>query len=315
MIANLSRRLTVAGLLCAMLATPALAQTRVISTTFGDVEIPVAPQRIVTVHNIATQPLIELGVVPVGVGSVAQNQVPPENWERMADIPVVDSAGAGINFEQVAALEPDLIFALNITPEDALAKLRQIAPVIQIGIGGADRPQWQKRAAQIADAVGRQAEYEALEAAFAARQAEVKARFADVAAEHTVAAWATWADAVVYVFPSNSMIGNILLPAGAVFAQAPEALRTETGAETEVSNEAVGTYFSDADIVLYGTNLDLTTNDFTTAQRSMANYAALPAVAEGHEFPIGKVTIAGFGDANATLDNYIAAMSAATGQN
>jgi hypothetical protein len=37
-------------------------------------------------------------------------------------------------------------------------------------------------------------------------------------------------------------------------------------------------------------------------------------VAAGHEFPIGKVTIAGFGDANATLDNYVAAMEALAAQ-
>jgi iron complex transport system substrate-binding protein len=231
----------------------------------------------------------------------------------MAGIPAVDSGG-DINFEQVVGLEPDLIFALNITPDDALTKLRQIAPVIQIGIGGADRPQWQKRAAQIADAVGRIPEYEALEAAFAARQAGIGAEYGAIAAANPIAAWATWSAGVINIFPSNSMIGNILVPAGAVFAAASEELITETGAETEISSESVGTYLGDASLVLYGTNLDLTTNDFTATQRELANYRAVPAVAAGHEFPIGKVTIAGFGDANATLDNYVAAMEALAAQ-
>jgi iron complex transport system substrate-binding protein len=313
MLSTIGRSLTFGALMLLTFAVPAAAQTRIVTTTFGDVEIPVAPQRIVTVHNIATQPLIELGIIPVGIGSVPESQVVPENWARMAGIPAVDSGG-DINFEQVVGLEPDLIFALNITPDDALTKLRQIAPVIQIGIGGADRPQWQKRAAQIADAVGRIPEYEALEAAFAARQAGIGAEYGAIAAANPIAAWATWSAGVINIFPSNSMIGNILVPAGAVFAAASEELITETGAETEISSESVGTYLGDASLVLYGTNLDLTTNDFTATQRELANYRAVPAVAAGHEFPIGKVTIAGFGDANATLDNYVAAMEALAAQ-
>src|SRR5690606_28108681 len=75
-------RLALAAMLGTLALTigPAIAQTRTLETSFGPVDIPANPTRIVTTHNIATQPLIELGVVPVGRGDVAEGSVLPENW-------------------------------------------------------------------------------------------------------------------------------------------------------------------------------------------------------------------------------------------
>lgn len=46
----------------------AVAQTRTVETTFGAVDVPENPVRIVTTHYIATQPLVDLGITPVGQG-------------------------------------------------------------------------------------------------------------------------------------------------------------------------------------------------------------------------------------------------------
>src|SRR5690606_31942126 len=128
--------------------------TRTLETSFGPVDIPANPTRIVTTHNIATQPLIELGVVPVGRGDVAEASVLPENWALIADVPTLTLEGGEPNYEQIAALEPDLIFEINVAADQRIERLQQIAPVVLIGIGGQDRALWQNRARQIADAVG-----------------------------------------------------------------------------------------------------------------------------------------------------------------
>src|SRR5690606_17813749 len=124
-----------------------------------DVEIPANPQRIVTTHYIATQPLLDLGVVPVGSGNI--DEANTTYWETLKDVPFV-VAGAELNIEQVAALQPDLIFEINIADEKRIEQLRQIAPVIIIGIRGDDRANWQGRVHQIADAVNKLDEYAVL---------------------------------------------------------------------------------------------------------------------------------------------------------
>lgn len=293
----------------ASVALPAMAQTRVLSTSFGDVEIPANPERIITTHNIATQPLLDLGVVPVGRGTVASTNVLPEVWSQIADIPTIDVGGGELNYEQIVELAPDLIFEINTADEARIERLRQIAPVVLVGIGGADRAQWQNRVRQIADAVDKVEIYEGLEAEFAKRQANIAEQYGAIAKANPLAVWAVWEFGYVSVYPSNTMTGNILVPAGAVYAPGIEAMASDDGEEVEISNEDIGTVLGDAGLVLYATNLDLSPIEDTQQTRELPNYTALKAVAGGTEFPLGKLTIASFGDANATLDNYVAALT------
>lgn len=289
---------------------PAHAQTRVLETTFGAVEIPAAPTRIVTTHYIATQPLLDLGIVPVGHGAVAEANVVPEYWPLIADVPTITADGGDLNYEQIVALAPDLIFEINTAPEQRIERLRQIAPVVLIGISGADRAQWQKRVHQIADAVGALEAYEARETELTARQAGIAAKYSDVAKDNPIAVWAVWQFGSPSIHTANSMTGRILTPAGAIYAGASEALASTDGTEVGISNEDIGAVLGDAGIVFYSANLDLSTIPDTEETRGLVNYQALPAVAEGREFPLGKLTIAGYGDAHAILDNYVAALSA-----
>lgn len=301
--------------LVAMLGTlaltigPAPAQTRTLETSFGPVDIPANPTRIVTTHNIATQPLIELGVVPVGRGDVAEGSVLPENWALIADVPTVTLEGGEPNYEQIAALEPDLIFEINVAAEQRIERLQQIAPVVLIGIGGQDRALWQNRARQIADAVGALDAWEANEAEFIARQDEIASQYGDVAARHPIAIWDVWEFGIPAVYPSNTMVGRILEPAGAVFGPASEAMASELGEEVEFSNEQLGAVLGDAEVLFYGTAFDMSVYPETDETRALEVYQKLPAVAAGHDYPLGKLTISGYSDARAVLDNYAELLS------
>lgn len=296
----LSRRMFIALAAGALMSASVAAQeTRILSTTFGEIEIPANPQRIVTTHYIATQPLLDVGVTPVGSGNI--DQANTTYWDILKDIPVVNS-GAELNIEQIAALKPDLIFETNLADDKRIEQLRQIAPVIIIGIRGDDRANWQGRVRQIADAVNKLDEYDALEARLEERQAEIKAAHADALAAERFAAIAVWTPGEPVLFTSNSMTGKILSGAGAIYSDASEALKIDNGSDVNLSDETMGDAVADATVLLYNVNLNGTDNAATTEFKKSPVFTSIPAVAAGNAFPLGKATIAGFGDAFAALN-------------
>ncbi len=133
-----------AFLALALLAGPASAQD---TTSFTDdtgrvVDIPVAPLRIVSLHDVSlTLPLLELGVVPVG--SHGRTTAEGEPFIRSSAVLTgIDFTNSDIEFvgnlpadvEAVAALEPDLILTTpwQTAPVEQLAT---IAPTVVLDSG------------------------------------------------------------------------------------------------------------------------------------------------------------------------------------
>ena len=120
------------------LAMPALAQdTRSFTHDTGTTEIPVHPQRIITLHDVGlTIPLIELGVMPIASsgrlredGSVylrAGKSLLGIDFDN-SDIEFVDAR----DMEAISALAPDLIIT-NQADEDLLRQYNLIAPTITL---------------------------------------------------------------------------------------------------------------------------------------------------------------------------------------
>lgn len=93
------------------------------------VEIPVYPERIVTVNMVAE--LVALGITPVG-GADGWLQYMDDDQKKG-----IESIGAGaagtLNLEKIAELDPDLIITPNIervTSPEVLASLEKIAPTV-----------------------------------------------------------------------------------------------------------------------------------------------------------------------------------------
>ena len=107
---------------------------------FGSTTIPAAPKRVVTVgdEDIA----VALGITPVGIvrNTSTESGVAPwlESWIDRAETTIIDvpagaegEGAAGVNVEQVAALNPDLILAIgDFGLEIDYPKLSQIAPTV-----------------------------------------------------------------------------------------------------------------------------------------------------------------------------------------
>ncbi|MEX0790921.1 MAG: iron-siderophore ABC transporter substrate-binding protein [Actinomycetota bacterium] len=145
---------------------------------YGETTIPNRPSRVVTVGMVAHDPVLALGVVPVGItsGEYSDRQVHgvwPWAQESLGDAKPEVLSTEEVNFERIAGLRPDLILAIysGIT-EPEYGKLSQIAPTVaQSG----DHPNygtpWDEMTLVIGRALGRAEEAQALVAG-------VKDRFA-----------------------------------------------------------------------------------------------------------------------------------------
>lgn len=131
----------------------------VIEHAFGTTTIPSKPERVVSVGFTDQDPLLAVGVTPVGVREWFGEQ-PLATWPWATE--ALDGAepavlpSAALAFEQIAALQPDLIVGVSsgMTEQD-YAKLSAIAPTLA-------RPQefvdfgtpWQDTTRLIGKAVG-----------------------------------------------------------------------------------------------------------------------------------------------------------------
>jgi iron complex transport system substrate-binding protein len=147
-----------------------------IETIFGDVTVEEEPVRIVALGWGDAETALALGVEPVGATdwvALGGDGVGPWSAQYTTPPEIIPS---DFNFEQIAALEPDLI--LN-TAADGSAEtndlLSQIAPTVAIPAGDtAWGTPWEHQVATVAAALGKTGEGQAL-------IDEVNAAFADAA--------------------------------------------------------------------------------------------------------------------------------------
>lgn len=162
---------------------------------YGTAEIPHQPERVVAAGFTDADFALALGVVPVGVRDFI-GPYPEENrpWAQDArgavEPPKV--GGQELNFERIAALDPDVILAWSYLEEDDYARLSQIAPTV---VEPEEGSRWQEQTVITGRALGRKEQAEQL-------VADVEARFAEAAAEHPEFAGAT--AAVQFGDPSAS---------------------------------------------------------------------------------------------------------------
>jgi iron complex transport system substrate-binding protein len=223
---------------------------------FGETTVPEEPVRVVSVGVTEQDILLQLGVVPVAV-TEWYGEKPFATWpwaeELLGDAePEVLSTSDGFELERIAALQPDLIIGTNagLTQKD-YDLLSQIAPTIP-SVEGSTRyfSSWQDQTLQVARALGRDDDGQAL-------VDEVEAKYAAVAAAHPE--WegltATFSqggpyDGQLYVYPAG-LSTDFLTDLGFTMTTGLEDYAPEEGSQAEISAENVG--LIDADVVVFAT--------------------------------------------------------------
>lgn len=99
-----------------------LNETKIVSTHFGDVEIPINPKRVASIDYLGT--VIALGVEPIGSNNVLLNSPYLQgHLEGVEDV--------GDSIEKLLSIEPDIIITHTTKPE-VYEKYSEIAPTVSI---------------------------------------------------------------------------------------------------------------------------------------------------------------------------------------
>lgn len=246
----MTRLLAALAFVFATLALPALAQDmRPFTHDAGTTDIPVHPQRIVSLHDVGlTIPLLELGVTPVGSGGRMRDDGSIYLRSGMSllgidfdnsDMQFVDDE----DIEAIAALEPDLI----ITSSDDAATLRQynlVAPTIALNRYNRPGPEHFR---VLADAVGATERYEQLQHRLDWQIAELRHAVPD-AARTTIGILHAEPGALVSAYlPTYGSLGYVLSEVG--FQMTP--LAEELGDQESVSPERAAELDADFLIITY----------------------------------------------------------------
>ncbi|MBP1994238.1 ABC transporter substrate-binding protein [Paenibacillus eucommiae] len=111
--------------------TETAAQTRVIQTESGDMEVPADPQRIVYLVGNNVGDILPFGKTVVGVDIYGDPSKRPEEWKQqwgqhLDGVKLV----AGNDLESILALDPDLIIGSRTWTSSSIEQLNKIAPTI-----------------------------------------------------------------------------------------------------------------------------------------------------------------------------------------
>lgn len=213
---------------------PAIAETKTVNTTFGEVEIPAHPERVAAIDYLGT--VLALGVKPIAGGQFLMNS--PYLEGHLDGLETI-----GDSIEQLMELEPDLIITLN-PDKGAFEKYSKIAPTVSVA--SITFPTLKDEVNYFGEVLDKEAEAKQWLAKFDQEIAKIKQEVKDVVPADTTFSVMQEYDRQVFIFGNQSGRGgrNIYELLG---LQAPAAIPAELmqGAYHEFSIELLSKYAGD----------------------------------------------------------------------
>lgn len=281
--------------------------TRKVPSVNGPIDVPVEPRRVISTDTYSMATHFDLDFAGVaGVYSAGAEYVEPHYLRRWKETPKISSGEVGgeIELEKVAALEPDLILAIDAA-EPPYAKLSRIAPTVVMPFSEAEIA-WSAMAHSTAEAVNQGTALAALRRHYENKAAQIKQAHAPALAK---TGWdilqGGFEPGNFWLYGPGSSVGVILAAAGVRFAAASAGV---PGNENKVlSYEKIGV-LDDADAIFY----------YATQEGAPANegpqlfeqslWKGLPATAAGHLYGTVYFLPNGYGDAIGALEALEAAL-------
>ncbi|WP_155057331.1 ABC transporter substrate-binding protein [Streptomyces blattellae] len=152
-------------------------ETHTVKAGNGDIKVPAAPQRVVTIGN-TDLPFIDMGGKPVGVTGVDESELSLLPEGQRATFEKATELGDEVDLEKVASLKPDLIMVQ--IPDAEFQKIEDqlgaIAPTVFWGLD----TEWKALAEAIAEAGNLEDALDRQKADYEGRVAEMKQTYSDV---------------------------------------------------------------------------------------------------------------------------------------
>jgi iron complex transport system substrate-binding protein len=240
------------------------SDTRTVTHQFGTVDVPSDPKRIVAIGATDGDVLATLGIKMVGVrGSGGFSPDPTYPWlhnrAEIAGATVIQpDANGNIDVEKVAALRPDLVFAVNsyVSPKQEYDALSRFAPVVASKTADVASEPWQDQVAHIAAALGKSEDGKRV-------VDDVQSKIEKAAADNP--AWkgrslsfvgVFAADSVEVVFGEKDYTRKLLAELGftvpaAQLRELPALLKDKGGTQASVSLERLNLLEADGLVIAY----------------------------------------------------------------
>ncbi|GLU48913.1 ABC transporter substrate-binding protein [Nocardiopsis ansamitocini] len=202
-------------------AAPDAAEIRDYTNPDGTtVQIPVAPQRVITLGQ-ATPSALELGIPLVGVSEADTTLIAPDALTSYEELPKVGQR-TEINIEEIATLAPDLIISgIPSKMEFDYTALTEIAPVVVAEPGNPG--EWRTTNETIADAAGVQDTVARMAQDYDARTAELNETYGEKLEGVSAASIAAGFEKNQWQFDyQDSWSTSVIQDAGLRFDQAAE---------------------------------------------------------------------------------------------
>lgn len=266
--------------------------TIVMKHGYGESALPLNPSKVVALDWNGADPLLALGVAPVGVsyanfGAVGEDGLFPWTSKAFKDLGVTPNVFNDLNgydFEAIAATEPDSIIAVysGMTKEQ-YDRLSQIAPTLPF-IEKAWTTDWRSQTENVATAIGKKQEGMDLVKKTEAYIAETVKKYPELANKHVAFCWFTPTDlSSFYIYRENDPRGAYLKDLGLSlpdniesFVQNPDEFSIQLSAE--LASDAL----KDVDVIItYGDEKTV------EALQNDAIFKNIDVVANGHIVTLG----------------------------
>ncbi|WP_215816390.1 ABC transporter substrate-binding protein [Pimelobacter sp. 30-1] len=261
------------------------ADTRTVASAYGDVEVPVKPERVVAVSYDTPWQLQSLDVKPVATQDYGK-WVDTFSADQQAFVKGVATIGSfgETNYDAIVKAAPDLIVGdAYEVDEKAYKRLSEIAPTVVVK--GGFRGDWKAIVSGLADATGAGKALGEREKAYTAKVAELKEKYADQLA----LTWATVsigdAEAEFSVLYPTGIIGALLDELGVTPAPGIPEASPEPG-YASYSFERLDEILATADVIVTPANADGTPWEPFAAIKSNSLFTSLPAAKSGSVFDL-----------------------------
>lgn len=264
-------------------------------------QMPINPQRIITLQGSSLESVFALGKTPIGTtlnGTIEQQQYfLRENLDNVENL----GSFAEPNLEKILFLKPDLILGDSAITKNIYSQLSEIAPTVVAHFKGKDS--WQEDLRIFAEALGTPEGAEEILAKYYARLAQFKTEMGERLNDIKVSVVRVYPHGIT-VYQKDSFCGSILADAG---LSRPK-LQSQKGVQKLLNKELIDE--ADGDVIFlwtYGDDYSSKTLDrdkIVNQLKSDALWQQLKAVQQGKIYEVPDYWI-GFGPlaANAVVDD------------